>query len=90
MGEIEEFIGIQIIALAFFVFVPFLIVLWSYSGLLEIFGILPSIVILISIFVGLPVGIYCYFDKKKSREKIEMREIEDKILSKSLKKSKKK
>jgi len=90
MGEIEEYIGIQIIGLAFFVIVSAVIIFWIYSGLLEIVGILPSIIILVSIFVSLPVVIYRYIDKKKTKEKFEMREIEDKVLLKLLKKKKKK
>jgi len=90
VGEIEESIGVMIIGLAFFVFVPVVIILWIYSGLYEIVGILPSIIILVSIFIGLPVVIYRYYDKKKSKENFEMREIEDKVLLKLLKKSKKK
>ena len=90
MGEIEEYIGIQILGLAYICFIGLIIAVWIYFGLYEIIGLLFSIIILVLIFVSLPIVIYLYYNKKKSKEKKEIIDIEDKLISKQLRKKWKK
>lgn len=90
MSNKYEWIGFYATGYFLIILYGLVVALWLLSGLHKTVGPYPSIIILGFCFVGIPVLIYLYSEKKKSKEKAEMRDIEEKILKNLYKKSKKK
>jgi hypothetical protein len=90
MGKNNAHIGFYPTGYFLIILYGCIVALWLLSGLHKIVGAFHSLIILGFCFVGIPVLLYLYSEKKKSKEKVEMRDIEEKILKKQYKKSKKK
>jgi hypothetical protein len=82
MGEIEEYILWSYIYYFYLIGFAFSVLGWVFLGLYNVFGIPFSIFIFAVIFLGLPLFIYRYNEKRKSRSQQEMIQMEDSILKK--------
>ena len=87
-GEIEQVWDITYPGALYFILLAIAISLWIQLGLLEFFGMLVSILILVPAFVVPPILIVHFLSKKKIKDKMEIREIDHEIFLKLLKKKK--
>ena len=81
-SEIEEFIELTWIGYVYLILVTIIILIWIHIRLYEIFGIAGSILILCFVFIVPPILLFCYLKKKKIRDKIEIREMENRFFDK--------
>ncbi len=88
-GVMEELLEIGHTETLYFVLVAIVIIFWTQLGLHEFFGIVVSILILVPAFVVPPILIVRFLNKKKIKDKMEIRELDHEIFLKLLKKKKK-
>jgi len=94
MADFDDLMNVSLLLRLVWCYFLLLILIWVYLVLYKeifsfgIFGYIVMLVILVFYFV-IPLLIFRYYKKKKFREQVEMKKIEDKWFENYLKKRKK-